>query len=180
MRTPRPSTTTRRGVSTLIGNGFLHEAPKNIWPHEWDVRGRSAMRKCMFMPAHPPGPHQQQVSPAAMPPLAPKAELPLAVRRRNPEKDVQLMPQVSPYEIARRALLAGERAKALGKPTHEPRAWYEDPVALGSLLILIPPIGLAALWTSKRYSSDARWALTVMTGLMMCLATSVAIALALR
>ena len=50
------------------------------------------------------------------------------------------------------------------------------PVALGSLLILVPPIGLAAVWSSKRYSSDARWALTVMTALTMCLMSAVAIA----
>jgi hypothetical protein len=62
-----------------------------------------------------------------------------------------------------------------------PQPWWEDPVALGSLLILVPPIGLAAVWSSKRYSSDARWALTVMTGLMMCLMSAIVIAgLAMR
>jgi hypothetical protein len=62
-----------------------------------------------------------------------------------------------------------------------PQAWWEDPVALGSLLILVPPIGLAAVWASKRYSSDARWALTVMTALTMCLMSAVLIAvLAMR
>lgn len=56
------------------------------------------------------------------------------------------------------------------------QAWWEDPVALGTLLILVPPIGLAAVWSSKRYSSDARWALTVMTALTMCLMAAVLIA----
>jgi hypothetical protein len=55
-------------------------------------------------------------------------------------------------------------------------AWWEDPVALGSLLILVPPIGLAAVWSSKRYSTDARWALTVMTALTMCLVGAVVLA----
>ena len=59
--------------------------------------------------------------------------------------------------------------------------WWEDPIALGSLLILCPPVGLAAVWSSRRYSNDARWALTVMTALMMCLVSAVTLAmLALR
>lgn len=72
------------------------------------------------------------------------------------------------FQDAQRVAAANERA---------PLAWWEDPVALGSLLILVPPIGLAAVWRSKRYSSDARWALTVMTALTMCLVTAVAIAI---
>ena len=70
-------------------------------------------------------------------------------------------------------------AAAAGKgPTRS--AWWEDPVALGSLLILVPPVGLAAVWSSKRYSSDARWALTIMTGLTMCLMTAITIAVLAR
>ena len=42
-------------------------------------------------------------------------------------------------------------------------------------LIVVPPIGLAALWSSRRYSTDARWALTVMTGLTLCLGAAIAI-----
>jgi hypothetical protein len=49
-------------------------------------------------------------------------------------------------------------------------------VAVGALLFLLPPVGLAAVWGSKRYSSDARWALTVMTALGMCLVSAIAIA----
>ena len=37
-------------------------------------------------------------------------------------------------------------------------------------------VGLAAVWMSKRYSNDARWALTVMTALTMCLMSAVVIA----
>ena len=57
-----------------------------------------------------------------------------------------------------------------------PQAWWEDLVAVGSLRILVPPIGLAAAWASKRDSSDARWALTGMTALTMCLMIAVLIA----
>jgi hypothetical protein len=87
---------------------------------------------------------------------------------------------------ARAALYAEERAKALGRGGQDARrsvssAWYDDPVALGSLLIILPPIGLAALWSSKRYSHDARWALTIMTALTLCLGAAVTVTiLALR
>jgi hypothetical protein len=103
--------------------------------------------------------------------------------RHNPAKDVRLFPAVSADEVRaanKRALYAAERAKLLGKASSQ-GAWYEDPIALGSLLIVLPPIGLAALWSSKRYSSDARWALTVMTALTLCLGAAIAIAvIALR
>ncbi|MBX3260398.1 MAG: hypothetical protein KIS78_03555 [Labilithrix sp.] len=183
MRTPRPITT-RRGIATLIGNGWLHESPKNVWPRGWDIRGRSALRKCLFLPV-PPGVQAlaAQVSPAAMAPRPKPVEPPIVTHRRNPAKDARLLPAVSPgdvYAANKRALYAEEQAKLLGKAPARAR-WYEDPVALGSLLLLCPPIGLAALWSSKRYSSDARWALTMMTGLTLCLGAAVAVAfIALR
>lgn len=77
----------------------------------------------------------------------------------------------------KRALHANERAKLLGKENAKRGFWLEDPIAMGMLLIMLPPVGLAALWSSKRYSSDARWALTIMTALTMCLGTAVAIAM---
>ncbi|MBX3204412.1 MAG: hypothetical protein KF764_05055 [Labilithrix sp.] len=183
MRTPRPIHT-RRGITTLIGNGWLHESPKNVWPRGWDIRGRSALRKCMFLPI-PPGLKALggDVSPAAMPPRPKPAEQPLVAHRRNPAKDARLLPAVSPEDVfaaKKRALYADEAAKLLGKAPPR-QAWYEDPVVLGSLLLVLPPIGLAALWSSKRYSNDARWALTVMTGLTLCLGAAITIAvIALR
>ena len=87
---------------------------------------------------------------------------------------------ISPEEVLaakRRELYAAEKAKLLGKAPAAAQAWYEDPIALGTLLIMFPPIGLAALWSSKRYSSDARWALTVMTALVLCLGAAVTIAI---
>jgi hypothetical protein len=97
--------------------------------------------------------------------LSRKEEPPIAPRKRDPRKDVRLFAAVKPELLAERAM----------------RAWWEDPIALGSLLIVCPPIGIAAVWSSKHYSRDARWALTVMTALMMCLVTAIGIAaLALR
>ena len=71
---------------------------------------------------------------------------------------------------------AGENVDRRERHPRVAQAWWEDPVALGSLLILLPPVGLAALWSSARYGKDARWALTVMTALTMCLATAIVVA----
>ena len=187
--TPRPQRSSR-GIGTLIGNGWLRESPRGPaaggWGN-WDARSKSALRKCMFMPLPdeirrlmPP------VSPAAMPPHPPRPPAPeIVASRRNPAKDVREFPAyvpgrvIDPRAVAQQAhalhVQNAQRAAAaaVGKP---PAAWWEDPVAHGSLLILVPPIGLAAVWACKRYSSDARWALTVMTALTMCLMSAILIA----
>lgn len=120
-----------------------------------------------------------QVSPAALPFVAPKAPAKKDVEpaRRNPAKDVRQMPAFDAREAAKRYARqnAGQGWVA---PSHKKTeaAWWEDPIAIGSLLILAPPIGLAAVWSSRRYSSDARWALTIVTALMMCLASALLVA----
>lgn len=211
MRTPRPSTPNRRsGVSTLIGYGWLKEAPKNLWPRAWDIKSRSALRKCVFMPIPPDArAFLESLPPAqpfvATPPVgnnvAPLHRPPTpAARRKDPAKEARIFGAVSPDEVAaqqKRRLYAEAQARLIQRPAvmaggARPSvesipavpgvpsgAWYEDPVALGTLLILAPPVGLAALWASKRYSNDARWALTVMTGLVLCLATAIVIAVAM-
>jgi hypothetical protein len=149
----------------------------------------------MFLPASPELaralPHPN-VSPAALPARpapGPPPEPAAPFRSKHP---VQLIPayggQNVDAEVARRraAFYADAQAKALAQAKQDrsvprPGTWYEDPIALGTLLLLLPPVGLAALWSSKRYSNDARWALTVMTGLTLCVAAALAVAvLALR
>lgn len=165
MRTPR-------GFNTLIGNGWLREPSKDALMRE--PRSRSSLRKCMFMQVPPElRALAPLVSPAALPPPQKRPEEPIVYRRGDPAKDVKMFPAVPPKK-------AQPQHQAQPR-TSEPRAWWEDPVAIGSLLILLPPVGLAAVWRSKHYSSDARWALTVMTALTMCLVTAITIAiLALR
>ena len=164
----------------MIGNGWLHESPKNAVPRGWDLRGKSALRKCMFMPSPyagllPSPPANANASLLPAPPRRPRVEEIAPVRKIDPSRQARVMPAyIPPFPQDHAA------------PRHEPgraaaAAWYEDPIALGSLLILLPPIGLAALWSSKRYSNDARWALTIMTGLTMSLAAAVFVsALVLR
>ena len=201
MRTPRPMRSTpsgHRGIGTLIGNGWLREsARERPVDARWQQRSKSFLRKCIFMPV----PEEirrlaPQISQAALLPAVPAAPFrpapEIVAHRRDPRKDVREFaafvpgPPMAQYAAAKhaqaRAIQMQNAQKAAAAAAMQPaQAWWEDPVALGSLLILAPPIGLAAVWASKRYSSDARWALTVMTALTMCLMSAVLIAvLALR
>lgn len=163
--------------------GPLRQVP---WP---DFR-QSSLKKCMIFDM-PPGlrPPAPSVSPAAMPMGPPRAlPKPYAYQppQRRPANDVRFFPAVSPVQVhaahrqALHELQQQERNKLLGKAVPA-SAWYDDPVALGTLLIVCPPVGLAALWSSKRYSNDARWALTLMTALTLCLGAVLTIViLALR
>lgn len=190
-QTPRHmrSSSGRGGIGTLIGNGWLRESPRERVPdvQKWQARSKSFLRKCMFMPV----PEEirrlaPQVSQAALLPAAPMRPEPAIVpHRRDPRKDVRefaayvpgpAMDQHLAAKQARAIQMQNAQKAAVAAASAPAQAWWEDPVALGSLLILAPPIGLAAVWASKRYSSDARWALTVMTALTMCLMSAVAIA----
>jgi hypothetical protein len=158
MRTPRPmSRPTHRGIGTLIGNGWLREAPKTGLPRSWDVRGRSVLKKCLFLPAVDTGLRKQLAQHAVLaPPPAPRPPQLPQTPKRDPRRWAGEFPVYEPRLSAPRAT----------------SKWYEDPIALGTLLLVAPPIGLAALWSSKRYTRDARWALTLMTGLSMCLSAA--------
>jgi hypothetical protein len=183
-------------VKTLIGNGWLRESPKNLWPRGWDIKSRSALRKCIFLPVPPEAAAFLRGLPppkpfTAVPPVAPAPRPPTPPFRRNdPQRNARAFDAISPEQVAeqqRKRLFAEAQRAALGKKPARPandvqgpeaRAWDEDPIAIGTLLSLVPPIGLAAVWSSKRYSSDARWALTIMTGLTMFLLAVVFVALA--
>lgn len=188
-----------RSIGTLIGNGWLREAPQqpNAWPARWDLRSKSALRKCMFLPVPEELKHLvPRVSPAALPPHPPPPRQVAAAdevpHRNDPRRNVRAIPAYVPGAAVDPRAAAVQQAHALQVQNAQkaaaaaaagkaPQAWWEDPIALGSLLILAPPIGLAAVWSSKRYSNDARWALTVMTALTMCLMSAVLVAaLALR
>jgi hypothetical protein len=180
----------------LIGNGWLREPARPSPNNPWDARSKSALRKCMFMPVPEQlkglvPPRSSALPPPPRPPVL--AAVDVVAHRRDPRKDAREFPAFPPFPqagvIDPRAVAAQAHAlhvhnaqkiaaAAAGKA---PAVWWEDPVALGSLLILVPPVGLAAVWSSKRYSSDARWALTVMTALTMCLMSAIVIAaLAMR
>ena len=148
---------------TLIGDGWLRESPRDFGPARG---GRSALRQCMMMqmPDELRGLIDRSTalaSPALpLPVYRPIRTQDVHAHVRNPRSDVRAFPAHVPVSKAAPAASA---------------AWWENPVVLGSLLLLVPPIGLAAVWGTARYSRDARWALTIMTALTMCLTTAVAI-----
>ncbi len=183
------------GIGTLIGNGWLRESPRQRdtpagWG--WNARSKSALRKCMFLPV----PEElrrlfPQVSQAALPPppRVARPEPEMVPSRQDPRKNAREFPAYVPAAAGGARPGAGQvhvdhvqharklaQQEAIVAARKGPQAWWEDPVAIGSLLIVAPPIGLAAVWSSKRYSSDARWALTVMTALMMCLMSAILVA----
>jgi hypothetical protein len=49
------------------------------------------------------------------------------------------------------------------------RTWLDSPLVVGLLLVLLPPSGLAVLWSSRRYSRDARAALTLSSLFLLAL-----------
>ncbi len=183
----------KRSVDTLTGNGWLREGygTGRPWPFaSWNLHSKADLRRRVFLQVPPEllrllpqfMPRDPQVSPSPQPQLK-EAPRPAVERRKcDPHKVAREFPAYAP-EVSRAAQGAGQPYLRHVQDTRKRElvasvqsAWWEDPVALGSLLILAPPIGLAAVWSSKRYSSDARWALTVMTALTMCLVSAIAIA----
>lgn len=177
-------------TKTNVGNGFLRENSNNLFA-SWDVRvsSKSALKRCMYLPL--PAGFQQfldeasdRIGPSApLPAPAPRPAPQPVVHRRNPAHDARIFAapdfrSTPPGAVPQHAWARPVRRE--GAAAIPARAWWEDPVVVGSLLLLAPPVGLAALWSSRRYGSEARTALTIMTGLMMCLLTAVAIALMLR
>lgn len=183
MRTPRPSTRSARSIGTLIGNGWLRESEKNVVPAfgAWAPKSRSSLRKCMFMQRPPELAAMASDLPARGAAAAPvpawrpirRDDAPIVKQARDPRKDVRLMKAWDPH-VARMRQSGAPLA-----PAGLERAWWEDPIALGTLLIVLPPIGLTCVWNSKHYSNDARWALTVMSSLLTCFAGAVVLALLL-
>src|SRR5438552_14182589 len=132
MRTPRLHQYSR-SAATLMGNGWLRESSQNVVPRIWDVKSRSALRKCMFMEMPP---HLRELaaalprpSPAPVPAWRPpRQDAPINRHIRNPAKDVRMMPAFVPQNRAAPPKAAD---------------WWEDPLALGLLLVFAPPVGLA-------------------------------------
>jgi hypothetical protein len=164
---------------TLRGSGFLREAPQNV---------RALMRRCMVMP------HRQVLgSPVvpvthrnrSYPSFEWSAQLPEAPSRSNPpaQPDTATAPGPVPpprAEEPKRAQPRAPDAAPEALPVVRSRPWWDDPVTIGALLIVIPPIGFAALWASRHYGKEGRWAISGMMALMLSLLTAVVVAFTLR
>ncbi len=73
-----------------------------------------------------------------------------------------------------------ERVRTGGLRTNESaRNRWDDPVLVGLLLCLAPPIGILALWSSTTIPHSGKVAVTAFAGLCVAAVTTVAVALCL-
>ena len=89
-----------------------------------------------------------------------------ASARRTPARGLsqsqQSHPSPQPYRDGYRA----------SSSAREP-AWV--PLVTGLVLLALPPVGVAMVWSSRRYDATAKLALTIFSGFTMCLAAIVTI-----
>lgn len=168
------------------------ESLRNRFPLLWDIRlSKSAMKKRVYLQVPPEitrlAPPQGPLRARAAGP--PRAQAPMPPRRDS-RKFVRQFPAFNAHAYmtnASRTLdmrsatqadaMAGVRASGGVSRASAACAWWEGPLVVGVLLIALPPVGLSLVWSSRHYDSDARWALTGMTALMMGLVTVIGIAL---
>ncbi len=144
---------------TLVGSGWLREAPGNV---------RALMRRCIVVPFRhvpgaPPLPVSHRMSSyTGLPAPGPLPQRPVvnaAAAAKVVVRDAPVLPPLRP-------------------PVTIP--WWDDPIMVGSLLVVLPPLGLTALWASRCFSREARVAITAMMGLLFSLFTAVVIAFVRR
>lgn len=124
-------------------------------------------------------------------------------RRIDPLRQVRMIPALaSPYENAEAYDAAYAKAKAKMNararldegPITPRRAWarsdrtprraresgsvFSSPLMVGLLMMVLPPVGVAAAWSSPRYDREGRIAVTITASLFMCLATVAVVLLA--
>jgi hypothetical protein len=141
-------------MGTLPGFGWLREAPRPTPPRPPmqrvektpEERARyDALRKCMFFPA---------------PPL----EAYRAAARVKTDPDLFRPPlRKRDRDRARSGASGEERKHASG---------WDEPLSIGILLAVVPPVGFMLLWSSGRYSRDAKIAITSLMTVFMVLATT--------
>jgi hypothetical protein len=143
-------------MGTLPGFGWLREAPRPLPPaprvradKSPEERARyDALRKCMFFPAPPLEAYRAAARVKTDPDLfKPK------LRKRGLDHEGS----------NRERLRQEERPKGSG---------WDDPLSVGVLLAVVPPVGFMLLWSSRRYSRDAKIAITSLMTVFMILATT--------
>ena len=144
-------------MGTLPGLGWLREAPRPVHvpaaarmsPAE--VAKHAALRKCIYFPA---------MDPAMRPAVARAAERMITspdlfrppLRKRNTPPEL--------HGKAGRSVESGRQSR------------FEDPISVGILLAVLPPVGFMMLWGSPRYSRDAKLAITALMTVFMILGTA--------
>ena len=152
-------------MGTLPGLGWLREAPRpayrppaaKVAPAE--LAKHAALRKCIYFPAMAPAMGPAVVRAADRVRTNPDLFRP-PLRRRNTPPGSPMAAERAPY---REASVAAHRVSGSS---------LEDPVSVGILLAVLPPIGFMMLWGSQRYSRDAKIAITALMSVFMLLATA--------
>jgi hypothetical protein len=153
-------------IDTMPGFGWLREAPRPRAPvaklTAEEVVKHAALRKCIYFPAMVP----QMASASA------QASARAAERvRTNPDLfRPPLRKRNTPVsaDMLRRA----PKPEPHGQPAPRVGSSLEDPISVGILLAVLPPIGFMMLWGSQRYSRDAKLAITALMTVFMVLATA--------
>ena len=175
-------------MHTWRNGGWLNEAWQNRHPPpgKGSKRGnKDLMRRRLFLPGLPDEVKRAlelarlqaraQHSPWDGAPrvAAPRAAAPSV----TPTRPAYVSPIPSPPPAPSPAPAPFARASSRG--LRVPNLSTGQPhFVLGALLFLVPPVGLLSMWSDARYRSDAKLALTAMTGLWLCLVTLFAIAVA--
>jgi hypothetical protein len=146
-------------VSTMPGFGWLREAPRpsyappvaKLSPQQMEKH--AALRKCVYFPAMDPAMRPASFSSARAAErviTSPDLFRPPMRKRNTPPESLRRNAHVSGYTPSR----------------------FEDPISVGILLAILPPIGFMMLWGSQRYSRDAKMAITALMTVFMVLGTA--------
>ncbi len=151
----------RYQVGTVPGFGWLREAPRpaNLPPaaklSPTEMAKHAALRKCIYFPAMDSAMRPAVARAAERVRTNPDLFRPPLRRRNTPPKSLLETPTVTTRERAARRW-----------------ASLEDPISVGILLAVVPPVGFMMLWGSPRYSRDAKLAITALMTVFMVLGTA--------
>ena len=177
----------RHPIGTMAGFGWLREAPRpahvppaaKLSPTE--VAKHAALRKCIYFPAMDPSMASAVARAAERVRTNPDLFRP-PLRKRNTPPGSQLVSGRGDH--ARGDHARGDHARGDHARGGDPRTYaaahrgsprwpsLEDPVSVGILLAVVPPVGFMMLWGSSRYSRDAKIAITALMTVFMVLGTA--------
>jgi hypothetical protein len=123
------------------------------------------MRACREMPAVPP----------ALVPSAIATFVPLPAPKRR--SLVEASPRVARTRHPVRQMRAFEPVGPTKQDAVRREPLHEHPLVVGALIVVLPPMGIAAVWASKRYSFAGKLAVTLFTAFAMLVAAATAVLL---
>jgi hypothetical protein len=147
-------------VGTLPGFGWLREAPRpanvalraKVTPEQMEKH--AALRKCLYFPAMDP------------------ATRPASFKSARAADRVITSPDLFRPPLRKRNTPESLRRPPYAQASTSWTSRFEDPVSVGILLAIVPPLGFMMLWGSPRYSRDAKMAITALMTVFMVLGTA--------